>query len=41
MLYKSNPLFKEIILEAVDDPRYHLAENPETFDKGLKEFNVL
>ena len=40
MLFKSSVLFKDVILEAVDDPRYHLAENPETFTKGLKEYNL-
>ena len=40
MLYKSSILFKDVILEAVDDPRYHLAENPESFNKGLKEYNL-
>ena len=40
MLFKSSALFKDVILEAVDDPRYHLAENPETFTKGLKEYNL-
>ena len=38
LLYKSSPLFKEIIIEAIDDPRYHLAENPEAFTKGLSEY---
>ena len=40
MLYKSSILFKDVILEAVDDPRYHLAENPESFNKGLKEYSL-
>ena len=39
LLYKSSPLFKDVIIEAVDDPRYHLAENPEAFTKGLSEYN--
>ena len=38
LLYKSSPLFKELIIEAIDDPRYHLAENPEAFTKGLSEY---
>ena len=38
LLYKSSPLFKDVIIEAVDDPRYHLAENPEAFTKGLSEY---
>lgn len=37
LLYKSNPKFKEVIIEAIDDPRYHLAANPEKFTKGLFE----
>jgi len=35
LLYKSNPKFREVIIEAIDDPRYHLAANPEEFTKGL------
>jgi SulP family sulfate permease len=38
LLYKSSTKFKEVVIEAVDDPRYHLAENPEAFDKGLAEY---
>ena len=38
LLYKSSPKFKEVVIEAIDDPRYHLAENPEAFDKGLAEY---
>ena len=37
LLYKSNPKFREVIVEAIDDPRYHLAANPEKFTKGLFE----
>jgi SulP family sulfate permease len=37
LLYKSNPKFREVIIEAIDDPRYHLAANPEEFTKGLFE----
>jgi SulP family sulfate permease len=40
LLYKSSPLFRDIIVEAIDDPRYHLAENPEAFTKGLSEYNL-
>jgi len=40
LLYKSSPIFRDIIVEAVDDPRYHLAENPEAFTKGLGEYNL-
>ncbi|GAA4293144.1 SulP family inorganic anion transporter [Aestuariibaculum suncheonense] len=38
LLYKASPKFKEVIVEAVDDPRYHLAENPEEFPKPLSEY---
>ncbi len=37
LLYKSRPKFREVIVEAIDDPRYHLAANPEKFTKGLFE----
>lgn len=40
LLYKSSPIFKDVILEAIDDPRYHLAENPEAFSKALSEYNL-
>ncbi|APY09957.1 sodium-independent anion transporter [Seonamhaeicola sp. S2-3] len=39
LLYKSSPKFREVIIEDIDDPRYHLAENPEAFTKGLSEYN--
>ncbi|HKJ07436.1 MAG TPA: SulP family inorganic anion transporter [Flavobacteriaceae bacterium] len=35
LLYKANPKFHEVIIEDIDDPRYHLAANPESFTKGL------
>ncbi len=38
LLYKSNPHFHQVIVEDIDDPRYHLAENPEKFTKGLGEY---
>ena len=38
LLYKSSPKFREVIIEDIDDPRYHLAENPEAFTKGLSEY---
>ncbi|PCI07508.1 MAG: sodium-independent anion transporter [Flavobacteriaceae bacterium] len=41
LLNKADPKFKEIIIEAIDDPRYHLVENPEKFTKGLGEYDVL
>jgi SulP family sulfate permease len=37
LLYKSSPKFQDVIIEAIDDPRYHLAANPEEFTKGLFE----
>jgi len=40
LLYKSSPMFRDIIVEAIDDPRYHLAENPEAFTKGLSEYDL-
>jgi len=40
LLHKSSPIFKDVILEAIDDPRYHLAENPEAFSKGLAEYKL-
>lgn len=40
LLYKSSPIFKDVIVEAIDDPRYHLAENPEAFTKGLSEYSL-
>ena len=40
LLYKSSTLFKDVIIEAIDDPRYHLAENPEAFTKGLSEYSL-
>lgn len=41
LLYKSSSKFKEVIIEDVEDPRYHLVANPEKFTKGLGEYNVL
>ena len=38
LLYKSSPIFTDIIVEDIDDPRYHLAANPEKFPKALKEY---
>ena len=31
LLYKADPDFINIIIEAVDDPRYHIVANPESF----------
>ena len=38
LLYKASPIFTDIIEEGVDDPRYHLAANPEDFPKPLGEY---
>ncbi|WP_298765115.1 SulP family inorganic anion transporter [uncultured Polaribacter sp.] len=38
LLYKSSPVFKDVIAEDIDDPRYHLAANPEDFPKPLGEY---
>ena len=38
LLYKASDKFKEVIVEAIDDPRYHLAEDPEKFPKPLSEY---
>lgn len=38
LLYKASPKFKEVIVEAIDDPRYYLAENPEAFTKSLRDY---
>jgi SulP family sulfate permease len=40
LMYKGSPKFKEVIIEDVDDPRYHLAADPEKFTKPLSEYNV-
>ena len=38
LLFKASPKFKSVIIEDVDDPRYHLAANPEDFPKPLGEY---
>ncbi|KAB1159807.1 SulP family inorganic anion transporter [Tenacibaculum aiptasiae] len=38
LLYKASPIFSDVIEEAIDDPRYHLAANPEDFPKPLSEY---
>jgi len=40
LLYKSSLIFHDVIVEDIDDPRYHLAENPEAFSKGLAEYKL-
>jgi SulP family sulfate permease len=32
LLYKSNGKFHEVIVNAIDDPRYHVVEDPEAFN---------
>ena len=32
LLYKSNLKFQEVIINAIDDPRYHIVEDPEAFN---------
>ncbi len=38
LMYKASDTFHDIIIEDIDDPRYHLAENPEKFPKPLSEY---
>lgn len=40
LMYKASPKFKEVIIDDIDDPRYHLAANPEKFTKPLSEYNL-
>ncbi len=40
LLYKASPKFREVIVEDIEDPRYHLAENPEAFTKPLSEYKL-
>lgn len=40
LLYKSDPKFHKVIINAIDDPRYHLAANPEEFPKSLSEYHL-
>jgi SulP family sulfate permease len=40
LMYKASPKFKEVIVEAIDDPRYYLAEDPEKFTKPLSEYSL-
>ena len=40
LMFKASPKFREVIDEAVDDPRYHLAADPESFTKPLSEYKV-
>lgn len=38
IMYKASPKFHQVIEESIDDPRYHLAANPEKFEKPLTEY---
>jgi SulP family sulfate permease len=40
LLYKSDPKFHQVIVDAIDDPRYHLAANPEKFPKSISEYHL-
>jgi len=40
LLRKGSPLFEDIIVEAIDDPRYYLAEDPEKFTKPLSDYKL-
>jgi SulP family sulfate permease len=40
LLYKSDPIFYQVIVDDIDDPRYHLAANPEEFPKSLSEYHL-
>jgi len=40
LLRKASPKFEDVIIDNVDDPRYHLAANPEKFTKPLSEYNI-
>ena len=40
LLYKSDPKFHQVIVDDIDDPRYHLAANPEDFPKSLSEYHL-
>lgn len=40
LLRKASPKFEEVIIENIDDPRYHLAADPEKFTKPLTEYKL-
>lgn len=40
LLYKSDPKFHEVIIDDIDDPRYHLAANPESFPKSITDYHL-
>ena len=35
LLTNNNPAFKDVIVNAIDDPRYHIAEDPEKFNQSV------
>ena len=39
LMYKASPKFREVVIEAIDDPRYHLAEDPEKFPNLYRNIN--
>ncbi len=41
LLDKASPKFKDLIIDDIDDPRYHLAANPEDFPKSLNEYELI
>jgi len=40
LLYKSDDKFREVVIDAINDPRYHLAANPELFPKSISEYHL-
>ena len=40
LLYKTDPKLQKVIVDDIDDPRYHLAANPELFPKSLTEYHL-
>lgn len=40
LLRKANPKFEAVIIEDIDDPRYHLAADPEKFTKPLSDYKM-
>jgi len=38
LMYKASEKFHDIIIDDIDDPRYHLAGNPEAFPKSLSKY---
>lgn len=40
LLYKAHPKFKDVIIDAIEDPRYYLAADPEKFTKPLSDYDL-